>query len=117
MDEAFEVAKECLAKRFSLVGLTERYTEFLLMARKTLGWTDIFYERRNVSKKKTKPEDVPSDVMDRIRERNTYDIALYEFTQQLFDERCKALGIDAAAVERFNEHNKRYQELVGSRDL
>ena len=117
MNEAYEIAQQCIAERFSLVGLTERYAEFLIMAKKTLGWNDIYYERRNVSKKKTKPEDVPSDVMERIHERNEYDIKLYEFTQKLFDERCQQLGIDEAALAKFNDYNRRYQDIVGATDL
>lgn len=117
LEEAYKCARYSLEHRFSLLGLTERYTEFLLMARKTLNWLDIVFERRNASKTKTHPEDVPGKVMDIIRDRNKYDLALYEFACNLFNKRCAAVGIDAAMVGRFHDCNRHFQEMIRSTDL
>ena len=114
IQECFEVAKESLQKRFSLVGLTERYPEFMLMAQRTLGWSDIFHEYRNISKKKTQIEDIPSSILERIRERNAYDIELYKFATEIFQKRCLQLSIDETTVEKFKQKNYSYQQLINS---
>jgi len=112
--EALESARETLERRFSFFGITERYTEFLLTARRVLGWNDIFYQRKNVSKRKTKKAEVPQHIIDIIRERNNLDIELFEFATRLFDERCAELGIDESTVAAFNEQNRRYVELINA---
>ena len=113
-DRALAQAKEHLARRFTLFGLTERYPAFLLMGRRVLGWRDIFHQSRNISKKKTRPEDVDAGILDRIRERNQQDIELYEFARDLFDQRCAELGIDEDTLSRFHERNAQYQELINT---
>jgi hypothetical protein len=110
---ALESAKETLEKRFSFFGLTERYTEFLLLARRLLGWNDIFYQRRNVSRKHTKKDEVEPGVLDTIRERNANDIALYDFARALFDDRCRELGIGEAHVAEFDRRNEQYAAITG----
>ncbi|MEX0885522.1 MAG: sulfotransferase family 2 domain-containing protein [Phycisphaeraceae bacterium] len=116
MDRALADAKQSLARRFTCFGLTEAYPAFLLMASHLLGWRDIYLERRNVSKRKTRPADVPAATLTRIRERNAHDIALYEFGKRLFDERCEALGIDAERVAELTTRNRRYEELLAAND-
>ncbi|KFI23334.1 sulfotransferase family 2 domain-containing protein [Nitrosococcus oceani] len=115
-DEALEIAKDNLAHRFTCFGLQDRYAELLLMMRQLLGWPDIFYRRRNVSEKRVKKEDMDQETLACIQERNYYDLALYDFASQLFEERCQQLGITQARVEGFWKANDQYLELL-SRSL
>lgn len=76
-----EVAKENLAKRFSVVGLSERFEESLMLMAKTFDWEVPFYENRKVAK--TRPEVEPAAV-ELIKEHNRLDLELYEFGRNLF---------------------------------
>ena len=111
-------AKKVLEEEFTFFGLTERYTEFLLMAKKMLGWQDIVYERRNLSSQDSNSKQViesnpiSEEALEIIRDRNQLDIQLYEFACELFDQRCKILGIDDAAVEKYDQISQTYQTVL-----
>ena len=113
-----EEAKQVLEQEFTLFGLTERYTEFLLMAKRLLGWQNIVYQRHNSSSrdsesKKFIASNAPSEeALQIIRDRNQLDIQLYKFASDLFDQRCKMLGIDEAAVEKYNQISQTYQTVL-----
>ena len=113
-DQLLKDAKETLTNRFSLFGLTNDYTRFLLMAKKLLFWRDIYYVRKNVSKQKTVVADIEPSVLDLIRQRNQADIALFDYAKQLFDERCRQLEITQEKVEQYEALNATYQELLFS---
>jgi hypothetical protein len=81
-ERALDVAKENLAKSFSVVGLSERFEESLMLMAKTFGWKIPFYENRKVSK--TRPQ-VDSTAIEMIREHNRLDLELYEFGRKLFE--------------------------------
>lgn len=117
MEDAFARAKHSLENHFTLFGLTERYPEFLIMARQVLGWADIYHQRMNVSQRKTRPEDVPESVLERIKERNAYDIALYDHACGVFEARCRRLRIGDTKVRTFHERNAAYQELIETGDF
>ena len=81
-DRMLEVAKENLAKTFSVVGLSERFEESLMLIAKTYNWEIPFYENRKVAK--TRPEKNPVEV-EMIREHNRLDLELYDFGKELFE--------------------------------
>lgn len=81
-ESTLERAKENLAKSFSIVGLSERFEESLLLIAKTFDWQIPFYENRKVSK--TRPKVEPSAV-EMIKEHNRFDLELYEFGKGLFE--------------------------------
>jgi len=115
-DAALRRAKHLVEHRCSIVGVTERYIEFLLVCRGLLGWDDVFHRRRNVSERAPQAESVEDDAtLDVIRDRNAADVKLHAFARDLFDARARDLGVDAAAVERFHAANARYLELVEQR--
>ncbi len=82
-ERLLEVAKENLAKSFSVVGIAERFEESLMLMATTYGWEIPFYENRKVSK--TKPKVDPGAV-EMIREHNRLDLELYDFGKSLFAE-------------------------------
>ncbi len=105
-------AKYQLEHRFSLFGLTEMYDQFLIMAQRTLGWQDVFYRRMNASKVKTDKSTIPQATIDRIKELNSVDMALYDFARTLFQERFAAIGLGAADVEKYQASNRAYVDLL-----
>jgi len=115
LPDALEDAKEMLRTRFTFFGVTEQYAEFLLMAQKVIGWKDIYFTRKNVSGRAAEHTPIPDSLLDAVRERNQMDIELYDFARQLFETRAREVGITPDLVERFNERNQRYEEIVASR--
>jgi hypothetical protein len=114
-ETALARAKELLEQRCSIVGVTERYIEFLLACRRLLGWDDVFHRRRNVSARAPERDSVADDeTLAVIRDRNAADVELHVFARDLFDSRAGALGVDGAAVEAFHEANQRYLNLMGA---
>jgi hypothetical protein len=95
-EDAFEEAKRNLG-RFMVVGLTERFEETFALVRRTLSLRLPFYATRNV----THPIPVSSRAVELIREREGYDVALYEFARELFDRQiasqARGFAVEAAA--------------------
>ena len=113
-----EEAKKVLEQEFTFFGLTERYTEFLLIAKKLLGWQDIVYQQRNSSSRDSESKQiiasnpVSEEALQIIRDRNQLDLQLYKFASELFDQRCKSLGIDEAVVEKYDQISQNYQTVL-----
>jgi hypothetical protein len=82
-ESTLEIAKENLVKSFSVVGISERFEESLMLIAKTFDWEVPFYENRKVSK--TRPQ-VDSSAVEMIKEHNRLDLELYEFGKRLFEE-------------------------------
>jgi hypothetical protein len=78
-----DIAKENIAKSFSVVGLCERFEESLILIAEAFGWKIPYYENRKVSK--VRPTLEPG-VVDMIQEHNRLDMELYEFARKRFEE-------------------------------
>jgi hypothetical protein len=78
-----DIAKENIAKSFSVVGLCERFEESLMLIAKTFGWEIPYYENRKVSKVRLALE--PS-MVNMIQEHNRLDMELYEFARKRFED-------------------------------
>jgi hypothetical protein len=88
-DHILEIAKENLTKSFSVIGLSERFEESLVLLAKTFGWEIPYFENWKVAK--VRPAIDPR-VIDRIRERNHLDIQLYDFAKARFEESLRRKG-------------------------
>lgn len=88
-----EQAMENLRRHFSVVGVTERFDETLLLLRRTFGWgDDVSYYPKNQNPRKAPTATLPPEAVDAIRERNALDIALYDFANELLDEAIVTQG-------------------------
>ncbi|HEX8474147.1 MAG TPA: sulfotransferase family 2 domain-containing protein [Pyrinomonadaceae bacterium] len=85
-DAALEVAKANLRTHFTAVGLNEKFDESLILFKRLLGWNNIFYVKRNVTKKRPRLRDVPDATVKLIEKQNALDTELYEFAAQRFRE-------------------------------
>jgi hypothetical protein len=81
-DRALEIAKDNLVKSFSVVGISERFEESLMLIAKTFDWQIPYYENRKVAK--TRPK-VESSEIEMIKEHNRLDLDLYEFGKSLLE--------------------------------
>ncbi|MDD1516000.1 sulfotransferase family 2 domain-containing protein [Priestia megaterium] len=77
---SLEKAKENL-KTFEVVGITEMFNESLLLLKDKLGWNDIAYKRKNVTKSRPLLQEVPTEIIKKNKKNNQLDIELYEFAK------------------------------------
>ncbi len=94
--EFLEAAKASLRNRFAVFGLTERFSESLVLLKRTLGWRirDIVYhEKLNVTSSRPRKSQISQETLDVIWERNQLDVELYEYAQALFNDAISQHGI------------------------
>jgi hypothetical protein len=85
-EEMLAMAKENLIRNFSLVGLTERFDEGLAILKIIFGWQISKYANFNVTKTRLKKTSLPASTVELIKERNQYDVSLYDFGVPIFNE-------------------------------
>lgn len=107
-EEMLEIAKSNLKTHFSVVGLTEEFDQALTLAANLYKWRFPFYTRKNVAHRSSK--DISEDTIELIRETNSLDFKLYQFAQDLFEERTNAFGNRQfqASLSRFQHFNQIY---------
>jgi hypothetical protein len=82
-----EEAKANLSERFSVVGISERFEESLLLVAHAFGWRALpLYANRNVTKNRPGLDQIDEAILATVRERCTFDLALYEYATKLFEE-------------------------------
>lgn len=84
--EALEIAKQNLQAHFSLVGLTERFDETLILLKQAFGWKTPFYVKENVTKNRQSKDSISQESIEVIQHYNQLDIQLYQYAQQLFEQ-------------------------------
>jgi Sulfotransferase family len=105
-----DCAKDNLRRHFSVVGVTERFDETLLLMKRAFAWTkDLHYYRKNETARRPPTSALPRDTVDAIRDRNTLDLELYRFAEELLDERI------AAQDPSFREELASFQSMQQAR--
>ena len=81
-----EQAKTNLREHFSIVGITEKFDETLMLMKQKLGWNSSpYYYRRNTNRSVSYvPHKIKEDTIATIREYNQLDIELYKYANELF---------------------------------
>ncbi len=97
-DATLALAKENLARHFSLAGLAERFDEGLALLKLMFGWNIAKYASFNVTRVRPKKDTVSAAAQAVIAERNRFDVALYAHVVPLFGETLARFG-DRARVE------------------
>ncbi len=82
-ERLLDIAKENLTRSFSVVGISERFDESLMLIATTFDWEIPLYKNCKVSK--ARPQIDPGTV-EMIRDHNRLDVELYEFGKGLFEE-------------------------------
>lgn len=87
--ETLEIAKRNLQEHFTVVMLTERFDESLILLKRALGWRtrNILYTKHHVGRNRPPKDEIASDTLKLIERYNELDIQLYEFAKQMFEER------------------------------
>jgi hypothetical protein len=88
--EIVEKAKYNLQHHFSVVGLSARLEESLALMKLRFGWKLSFYSSFNITRSRPKKRDLPETTLDLIRQRNAFDMELYECGREIFEAAVKA---------------------------
>lgn len=102
-----------LSERFTCFGLVERFDESLLLLKDALGLSTIFYDRRNVNKKRTSLAELPEETLSLIDEHNQLDLELYSRAGKLLDDKISQAGEGfQAQLRTFLKVNERFQRIA-----
>lgn len=113
--EHLDMAKYHAEQDFALVGLTERFDESLVLMCIVLGWTWLpYYRNLNVTKARPKHREIDPDIIAAIRETNRFDIELYEWVTERFNQLAHQHRDELSArLQRLSRINKVYQPVMG----
>ncbi|OKH25729.1 sulfotransferase family 2 domain-containing protein [Chroogloeocystis siderophila] len=110
--EALDIAKQNLKIYFSVVGLTEKFDETLILLKKKFGWRLPFYVRENVTKNRQLKENIPPEAIEIIQHYNLLDIQLYHYAQQIFEQQLtQYAGNFEAELKLFRLINQQYGKV------
>ena len=109
-----EQAKQNIRESFQLVGLSERFDETVILAKRLFNWrNDIRYVPRLVNDRRPRKESVPESVLSFVRDRNALDIALYDYAEELLRRRLSSQPEDFWVEQQgFSATNSEYAERL-----
>ena len=76
-----------LREHFAVVGVKERFDETLVVLARAFGWSDVSYERQNVTENRLAAEDLPESAVEAILDANRFDAALHKLARSLLEEK------------------------------
>lgn len=117
-----DAAKEHLATGFASVGVTERFDESVVGFALAMGWRAFPYQSVNQSANRRRQEDVAATTLDRLRQRNQFDMELHRFASELLSQQLREVDVQqelrrlARARALVAMRRRAYQlKVVGSR--
>src|SRR5271163_2125908 len=102
-------AKDNLVRHFIVVGLTERFDETLALLQVRLVWKVRRYRSFRVADNRVARHQVAAKTLALIRERERFDIALYDYASLLFE---KAIAAHRDRVEAMLPSIRRAREMT-----
>ncbi|MDC2863939.1 sulfotransferase family 2 domain-containing protein [Bacillus sp. BP-3] len=90
-----QMAKEHIEKYFSVVGITELFSESLYIMKKEFGWRNINYKKLNVNTERPLKEEIPQKVIDKILEKNEVDVQLYDYARKKLENKIASLDTNS----------------------
>jgi hypothetical protein len=103
-EEMLEAAKRNLREGLVFFGLTERFDESLVLAKRRLGLRGIAYRSSGrVNSARPRGNQIPADLRRTAERCNRYDIDLYRYAKELFEEELEPrdleFEVDLAALD------------------
>jgi len=116
--EIFDTAKKNLSDSFSVVGLTERFDETLVLLKRVFGWKNLLYTKKNVTEKRPSKEDISNDTLQAILKYNELDIELYKYAEELFERAINQQGVSFERdLKNFRLLEKYYLDALQINDV
>jgi hypothetical protein len=114
-EAVLEAAKRNLRENFTVVGLTEKFDETLLLLKRAFGWQSLFYARQNVTANRPVKDALSPATLEAVVKFNRLDIELYQYGTTLFQEQVRQQGPSfAREVERFQRANRWLSPLISA---
>lgn len=88
-DDLLKKALENIEKHFLLVGITELFTESLVLLKEKLHWQDCRFIPMNINSNRLRKEDISSEIQTIIAETNALDVQLYDYAQKQLREQIQ----------------------------
>lgn len=112
-EELLEIAKSHIQNHFLMVGVTERFDEFLLLLKRQLGLTSFLYTNSNVNPFRPRENEFSSDVIELIKHYNQLDLQLYTFVWQQFQNSIDRLADSSFQTELnlLRQFNAQYSDV------
>ena len=105
--DALARAQANLRTHFRVVGLTEEFDASLLLLHHALGWRLPIYTKENVTQNKPDGTSLDAETRTLIKDANRFDLELYEYARELFEEQRRAAGNSfAAELNHFQSLNQ-----------
>jgi hypothetical protein len=99
-------------EQIAVAGITERWDESVLLMADLLGWKRVSYVVRNVGTGRPHRDDLPTEVVDRILERNRFDDELHRLARTRLATQLEATYPDLqAALDRFRRTAARWAPI------
>jgi hypothetical protein len=110
---ALERAKASLRSHFRVVGLLEEFDASVLLLCRAFDWHLPFYVKENVTAEKLDGRSLDVETRRLVENANCFDLELYEYARDLFDEQRRAAG-DSFATDlcHFRRLNEAYARPV-----
>jgi hypothetical protein len=106
--EMLTLAKQHVEEHFSVVGLTERFDESLVLLGEAFGWRRLWYVRANVARSGSK---LSADDRRLLKERSSLDMELYAWAAERFDRLVRDRPEFDADLERLRRLNRAYRPV------
>ena len=107
--DMLDLARQNLDTYFSVVGLTDRFDETLVLLGQTLGWRRLLYATENALRARPSRIELPEHVLAVVAAQNAFDLALYSYAEQRFERAIASLPEFARDLARFRARNALYQ--------
>ncbi len=106
--DALEVAKRNLSEQYAVVGITEQFDPSLLLMKKALGWGNIFYMSRNITRQDDTRQKLSPEAIAAVEQACAMDVTLYQHALTVFEAQKRAYGLDALAhdLAQFQRKNR-----------
>ena len=95
-EEMLEEAKENLATKFVCFGLADRFDESLVLLKRGLGLRSILYVTQRVTTNRPRTAESKEELIPIAERLNTFDIELYRWASEQFDEAVAEQDADFA---------------------
>lgn len=110
--EMLNRAKQNIDNNFSVVGLTEEFEKSLILFKKSLGWSETFYLKRNETKNRKTVKEVSENIINIIGEYNEMDIELYNYAKKEFYKKIESWQNEFDnELENFQKNNEKYGKV------
>lgn len=107
--DVLDAARKNIREHFIGVGLAERFDESIILLKRLLGWSNVYYSRDNVTKGRPVKREIPAETIRLVENYNDADMELYEFANQVLEEKLREQGPSLKSeLETFQKRNKFY---------